>query len=664
MASENTAGDTPADTPADTPVDTSDSVVINGTRYKTAKEGLARIYVPLSDGDKERQNGGGGPAVDDHPQQVFYNPIQQFNRDLSVLAIKAYGTSLVEKRVAAFARKKEQFASKKRKRQSAGGADRIAKAEKQAEGQDAATAATDEDGEATAKDAQSAAGEAATATAAATTEPAAANTAPPPPVRILDALSATGLRALRYAHELPFGVSVTANDLLAAATEAIRRNAALNGLQDKIAVTQADALGHMYGVVARDMATVFSRDGSSHKRSEKYDVIDLDPYGTAANFFDAAVQAVRSDGGLLCVTCTDAGVWASQGYPEKCFALYGGVPMKGAHSHEAGLRIVLHALAASAARYGLAITPQLSLSIDFYCRVFVTVARSPARVKLLAVKTMVAYNCDQGCGAWTTQPLLRTRSQPNKRGSGSFFKFTFATAPAAAPLCAYCGTKTHLAGPMYAGPLHQAAFVRRILDDLPAVSTDVYGTTDRIRGMLQTALEELVEPEPAADEEAATEPLSDAADAAVDPAPFFFLPTNLAKAMHCTTPGETGFRGALLRLGYRVTRSHCRAGSIKTDAPWAVLWDVMRAFVHQKAPVKRENIRPGTAAHRLLRIEEGGAETDKHEDTTTNAAGAVEAIVFDEVLGHQAGRRGGEKLVRYQLNPRENWGPMNRAKGH
>jgi len=33
-------------------------------------------------------------------------------------------------------------------------------------------------------------------------------------------------------------------------------------------------------------------------------------------------------------------------------------------------------------------------------------------------------------------------------------------------------------------------------------------------------------------------------------------------------------------------------------------------------------------------------------------------IVFDEKLGREK-RRG--KLVRYQINPRENWGPMNRA---
>ncbi|CAK7565989.1 MAG: RNA methyltransferase tRNA(m5U54)methyltransferase [Sporothrix epigloea] len=741
-----------------TPENDDNIVIVDGSRYKMAQEGLARIYVPLSGGDKkERQNGGGGPAIEDHPQQVFYNPIQQFNRDLSVLAIKAYGTDLMQKRKEAFMLKKEQFASKKRKRKEerqikkandscqptsesvttepidadiareaasekegevitedseAVEVERPAKVDKRTEGDDAATAITGhvlrlagETGDAKPAGTESIPQRDQRLGESSFAQSAQSPTVQPPDIRILDALSATGLRALRYAHELPFGVSVTANDLLAAATESIRRNVALNGLTDKIAVTQSDALAHMYNVVAKDLTAVaeaaaapgirnHEKGAPRYKYSDKYDVIDLDPYGTGANFFDAAVQSVRSDGGLLCVTCTDAGVWASQGYPEKCFALYGGVPMKGAQSHEAGLRIVLHALSSSAARYGLTITPLLSLSIDFYCRVFVTVNRSPANVKFLAGKTMVAYNCDQGCGAWTTQPLLRTHSHPNKKSSGTFFKYTFATGPTAEPRCEHCDSKTHLAGPMYAGPIHQADFVQRILDDLPSVDTSIYGTTHRIRGMLQTALEEIVEPqatlhrsnaaarascetrEKAADTATHLSLSGDDALAAIDPAPFFFLPTNLAKALHCATPGEDTIRGALLLLGYQVTRSHCRPGSIKTDAPWSVLWDVMRAFVRQKAPIKRESIRPNTAAYRLLRIEEKEKEeaeaatfaTESSEalgskpDVTANAYGERQNIVFDEQLGRQLGRSG-EKLVRYQLNPRENWGPMNRAKG-
>ena len=66
----------------------------------------------------------------------------------------------------------------------------------------------------------------------------------------------------------------------------------------------------------------------------RVDVVDLDPYGTAAPFIDAAVQCVNDGGapvymqvtlvvhsnnrpGLLCVTCTDMSVLATTNYPEK-----------------------------------------------------------------------------------------------------------------------------------------------------------------------------------------------------------------------------------------------------------------------------------------------------------------------------------------------------------
>lgn len=52
--------------------------------------------------------------------------------------------------------------------------------------------------------------------------------------------------------------------------------------------------------------------------------------------------------------------------------------MRAEYSHEYALRQVIHSLASSAARYGKQITPLLSLSIDFYVRIFVRVNHSPA----------------------------------------------------------------------------------------------------------------------------------------------------------------------------------------------------------------------------------------------------------------------------------------------
>lgn len=63
------------------------------------------------------------------------------------------------------------------------------------------------------------------------------------------------------------------------------------------------------------------------------------------------------------------------------FSNYGSVPVKAEYCHEAALRIVLHSLSTAAAKYGRYIRPQLSLSIDFYVRLFVRVSTGANEVK-------------------------------------------------------------------------------------------------------------------------------------------------------------------------------------------------------------------------------------------------------------------------------------------
>ncbi|KAI0012947.1 dimethylguanosine tRNA methyltransferase [Xylariaceae sp. FL0662B] len=665
------------------------TIVRDGQEYTEVREGLARILVPFTAKESTEKT---AKAVEEQ-QKVFYNPIQQFNRDLTVLAIKAHGEGVLATRRSSH--NANRVAKRKRDKCDAAG-DRPAKQDKVSDPMEGVVSTAD-----IAKHDETPANEGASSVPAikdgqdqgpgqssANTNGGAHDISPnevpqadqpaealpsskgenpgtsdfkqndhsvTPRFTVFDALSATGLRALRYAQELPFVTSVTANDLTTSAVEAIKRNAEHNGVESKVNVTQGDARAHMYSLLAEEVPRELARNKPSKKGKEKrYDVIDLDPYGTAAPFFDSAINAVRDDGGLLCVTCTDSGVWASHGYSEKAFALYGGIPVKGFYSHEAGLRLILHGLATTAARYGLAIEPLLSLSVDYYIRIFVKVRKSPAQVKFLAGKTMLVYNCDQGCGAWETQILLRNKKVPNKSGKGVFYKHGLSMAPTTEQHCKHCGSKMHLAGPMYAGPLHSPEFIKKILDDLPNVPDDVYGTKSRIEGVLHTALEEFIPPP----EDTLPSAQGDEF-AALDPYPFFFHPSGLAGTIHCICPDEDSFRGALRHLGYTVTRSHCKPGSLKTNAPWSVIWHIMREWVRQKEAVKVENITEHSPAYTLLRLGKQKDDTigGRNED---NAVDKME-VVFDQKLGRDTSRRG---LVRYQANPRENWGPLTRAKGY
>ncbi|KAI0379769.1 TRM-domain-containing protein [Hypomontagnella monticulosa] len=590
----------------------------DGQEFTEVKEGLARILVPFSAKGIEDKK------LNDveEQQRVFYNPIQQFNRDLTVLAIKAYHEEVLAKRRPF---NTDRVAKRKREKSEAGGG-RPVKHGKANETTNI-TASTKRD-----------------------------NLPSPPRFTILDALSATGLRALRYAQELPFVTSVTANDLSPTAVEAIKRNAIHNGVESKVNATAGDARAHMYSLLTQAVADEEIKNRRQNKKgppkpsNNKYNVIDLDPYGTAAPFFDAALNAVRDDGGLLCVTCTDSAVFASNGYPEKAFALYGGIPVKGFWSHEAALRLIIHSLSSTAARYGLAVEPLLSLSIDYYVRIFVKVRKSPAQVKFLAGRTMIVYNCDDGCGAWETQFLVRNRKVPNKSGKDMFYKHGLTLAPTADRHCKECGSKMHLAGPMYGGPLHSADFIKKILDDLPNASDEIYGTKPRIEGMLETALEEFIPPP-----EDGKQSCKDDELATIDPYPFYFHPASLAGKLHCVCPDEDSFRGALRHLGYKVTRSHGKPGSLKTNASWSVIWHIMREWVRQKAPVNLDKYSKTSPAYRLMKLDQRKEEDQNNEAPEDEEREAIDKleVVFDKRLGRDTSKQG---LIRYQTNPKENWG--------
>ncbi|KAI4197346.1 MAG: hypothetical protein LQ350_005967 [Teloschistes chrysophthalmus] len=708
-----------------------DEISYHGAYYHKTTEGLAHILNPLakdSHGGKKQQS-------------VFYNPIQQFNRDLSVLAIRIFAEDLAKIRGARNERRLQGIANegqkgKKRKRkeeahpareQRTNGIERVKGSETLHGGAEQLSSPIIEGGDqqpdqgkalsnglgaidtvkscnegfiagyADGTNCHVSENQSEQSTAALGADPQ-IPTGPKQkgtysdsadPFEILDALSATGLRALRYVKEIPLVTSVTANDLSLTATESIRLNVQYNGVADKINATTSDAKAIMYKTATR--------------AKDLYEAIDLDPYGTAVPFLDAALQAV-TDGGLLCVTCTDSGVFASVGWAEKTFSQYGGLPWKGPQNHEAGLRLVLNTIASSAARYGLAVEPLLSLNIDFYVRLFVRVRRSAAEVKFLAGKTMVVYNCDQGCGSYSIQYLAQSKEKEAKNGD-RFYTHSLAQAPSANPFCEHCGFKTHLVGPMWGGPLHNPHFVAKILDLLPSLDRNVYGTIPRIEGMLTLALNETLFQDPIETTIPESQPFPPLNPALRDPHPFFVSPASLGRTLHTAVPSDAALRGALIGLGYRTTRSHTEPGSIRTDAPWHVVWEIMREWARQKSSIKEGTIKKGMAGWEIMRKDRSrrGLEAAKQElrdaiekaedvkvlgedvqaalhrlagkladgvDGHAQGGGFPEEgvdgqpsginVVFDEKVGKEAA---GKKMVRYQMNPRPDWGPMSKAKG-
>ncbi|KAK1885724.1 tRNA (guanine(26)-N(2))-dimethyltransferase, partial [Dissostichus eleginoides] len=248
------------------------------------------------------------------------------------------------------------------------------------------------------------------------------------------------------------------------------------------------------------------------------------------------------------------------------------------------LRIILHSVDQRAGVYQRYIKPLLCVSVDFYIRVFLRVFTGQALV----------YNC-VGCGSFHLQRMGRRTT------NGKHMKYSSATGPP-------------LGGPIWAEPIHDLDFVQKVLS---AVSTNPsrFGTAKRIEGMLSMELEDV---------------------------PLYYTVDNLSSTIHCNTPPLLQFRSALLHAGHRVSLSHACKNAIKTSAPPADIWDIMRCW-EKSNPVKREKLSETSPAFKILSTEPS----------------SEACFTVREDANPQSRKR---HLTRFQENPQAFWGPKARAK--
>jgi tRNA (guanine26-N2/guanine27-N2)-dimethyltransferase len=528
----------------------------------------------------------------DQESTVFYNPVQVQNRDLSILMI----TLLAEERAV-----RQAVVRKKKELKQAGVENWKEDLAVYQAHLDPATVLQEQE--------QQAAPE---------------NEAGSDGLSILDALAASGLRSLRYWKEIPGVRHVTINDLDAAAVERAQDNLQHNQLGDcfvtntmdpstrptGIVIQQGDAVHEMYS--SRKPPTVLPPTAVGPVRPP-WDVIDLDPYGSAAPFVDAAVQAIV-DGGLLCVTCTDMAALGGS-HPETAFGRYAGFPLQRAsYLQEMALRILLYLLATTASKYGRTIRPRLSVGMNFYIRVFVTVHDDKKGVIRLSQQVGNVFQSTQ-CPSFTTLPI----SQMGGR------KGTVYQASRAPSVCEESGGSYKVGGPLWLGPLHDAALLKRALVKLTSKDPNskpalqYIATKDRLRGLLQNCADELAD------------------------VPLFYKVSEMASLLRSSCPPLNDVRAALLNAGYRVSGYHKDPEAIKTDAPVTVLWDIMRVWI-QKHPSSKP-LEEGSVAARIL-------------------ARPLQILKTANFTHPKQGLPKRGDVARFPANPEANWGPKKAATGH
>lgn len=358
------------------------------------------------------------------------------------------------------------------------------------------------------------------------------------PPRILEALSASGLRALRYALEVEEVGKVVALDNDKVSVEACRRNIKFNG-----SVASSKVESHL------EDARVYML---THLK--EFDVVDLDPYGTPSVFLDSAVQSV-ADGGMLMCTATDMAVLCG-GNGEVCYSKYGSYPLRGKYCHEMALRILLACIESHANRYKRYIVPVLSVQMDFYVRVFVRIFTSASAMKNTPLKLSYVYQCT-GCDSFHLQPVGRTATK------NTCVRYLPGFGPVVPQECGDCGKKYNMGGPIWSAPIHDQEWVTFILDNVNTMK-DRYPAYDKISAVLTTISEELSD------------------------VPLFLSLHNLCATLKCTSPSAVIFRSAVINAGYRISGTHVNPLGLKSDAPMDVIWDIMRCWV-KLHPVKAQS---------------------------------------------------------------------------
>jgi tRNA (guanine26-N2/guanine27-N2)-dimethyltransferase len=271
-------------------------------------------------------------------------------------------------------------------------------------------------------------------------------------VRVCTPLAGTGVRAIRIAREVPGIRQVIASDANPIAVELIKKNRVLNGVSDIVDV-------HHNG--ANQLLTQYT---SSHQR---FDVIDIDPFGSPRDFFHSAISSIKPHA-ILCLTATDMPVLVGI-RRRTCIKRYSAVPMKSEYAHELALRILLGSVVREAAAQNIGLIPLLSFSIDHYIRLYCEATKGDEKAWFSLSKLGFIVHCGK-CGfRSTSQGLIPPDS-----------------------LCPNCEKRIkEQAGPLWIDQIADKNFIENLIQQLPH---HAFGTKRRISSLLETLLGEVEGP--------------------------------------------------------------------------------------------------------------------------------------------------------------------------
>ena len=238
------------------------------------------------------------------------------------------------------------------------------------------------------------------------------------PKIFLEGLSGIGVRGLRVANELDIE-NLVINDLNPTALKMAEYSSRLNNLEN---------IEFSENEVCRFLSN-YSQKG---KRGS---IVDIDPFGTPATYFDCGIRATMH-GGMLSTTATDLQVLNGL-FQEACKRKYGGIPARCEYGNEIAIRIILGCLRIVSARLGVEMIPMFVESNMHYYRTYVKILNRPDQEENIGY----VIHC-KNCGH------RKVTIEKEKQ-------------------CELCKLKTSMSGPLWIGKIFDREFIQDMLTETP-----------------------------------------------------------------------------------------------------------------------------------------------------------------------------------------------------
>jgi tRNA (guanine26-N2/guanine27-N2)-dimethyltransferase len=328
--------------------------------------------------------------------------------------------------------------------------------------------------------------------------------------RICTPLAGTGVRATRIAKEVQGIQRIVAGDINPLATELVKRNAELNGVTNLIKVHQKDANQLL---------------SSHHQYSSRFDVIDIDPFGSPRPYLAAALAALKPVA-LLCLTATDMPVLVGI-RRQTCIKRYAAEPAKTEYGHELAIRLLISCAIREASAQDIGLQPLLSFYIDHYIRILFEAQKGDESTWNAVSQLGYLLHCDVCDYREITQG--------------------FNPVPKICPSCH--ATKVQRAGPLWIGRLAENQFTEEVLNQ---VTKQSFGSKKRLVNLLKKLRMELDGPQT------------------------YYDLHKLSDKLNIPVPAFSPVIKELESRGFFCSRSHFSPYAIRTSAPVAVLCQILQ----------------------------------------------------------------------------------------